>query len=292
MTKTYKKTSESCSHNTIVDALHRSYQDFSKQEKKVADFILDTPGELGLYSASELAERADVSKATITRFVRRAQFSSYEELRLTARGLRSWGSPLFQTEAARSSGDGDFLSDFLEAEMRNLTQALNCLVETEIDEMANALIAARNLVFMGFRNSHFLASYARNQFLQFRSGTRISPGTGETITESTADLTSEDVVLVIGLRRSLTSLKSEIEALHHRGVPILLITDPSARVMPAFARWTLTCPVESPFIFDSYSGVQSVLRILTYKSFQKSGKQGRTYMEAIEARHAETGAFE
>jgi DNA-binding MurR/RpiR family transcriptional regulator len=80
---------------------------------------------------------------------------------------------LFQTEAARSSGDGDFLSDFLEAEMRNLTQALNCLIETEIDEMANALITARNLVFMGFRNSHFLASYARNQFLQFRSGTRI-----------------------------------------------------------------------------------------------------------------------
>ena len=109
MTKTYKKTSESCAHNTIMDALHRSYQDFSKQEKKVADFILDAPGELGLYSASELAERTDVSKATITRFVRRAQFSSYEELRLTARGLRSWGSPLFQTEAARSSGDGDFL---------------------------------------------------------------------------------------------------------------------------------------------------------------------------------------
>ena len=292
MTKTYKKTSESCSYDTIVDALHKIYQDFSKQEKKVADVILDAPGELGLYSASELAERANVSKATITRFVRRAQFSSYEELRLAARDARSWGSPLFQTEVAHSTGDDDFLSDFLEAEMRNLTQALNGLVETEIDEMANALIAARNLVFMGFRNSHFLASYARNQFLQFRSGTRILPGTGETITESTADLTSEDVVLVIGLRRRLTSLKSEMQALHHRGVPILLITDPSARVMPAFARWTLTCPVESPFLFDSYSGVLSVLRILTYKSFQKSGKQGRTYMEAIEARHAETGAFE
>jgi len=48
VTKTYKKTSEPCSHNTIVDALHRIYQDFSKQEKRVADVILDAPGELGL----------------------------------------------------------------------------------------------------------------------------------------------------------------------------------------------------------------------------------------------------
>jgi DNA-binding MurR/RpiR family transcriptional regulator len=239
-----------------------------------------------------LAERANVSNATITRFVRRAQFSSYEELRLAAREARSWGSPLFQTGPVTSTGDNDFLSEFLEAETHNLAQALNNLVPSEIDEMAEALIAARNLVFMGFRNSHFLASYARNQFLQFRSGTRISPGPGETITESTADLTSEDVVLVVGLRRILSSLKNEMEALHDRGVPILLLTDPSARVVPAFARWTLTCPVESPYLFDSYSGVQSVLRVLAYKSFQKAGKRGRAYMEAIEARHAESGAFE
>lgn len=292
MTKNYNKTSEPSSNNTIVETLHRIYQDFSKQEKRVADVILDAPGELGLYSASELAERANVSNATITRFVRRAQFSSYEELRLAAREARSWGSPLFQTGPVTSTGDNDFLSEFLKAETHNLAQALNSLVPSEIDEMAEALIAARNLVFMGFRNSHFLASYARNQFLQFRSGTRISPGPGETITESTADLTSEDVVLVIGLRRILSSLKSEMASLHDRGVPILLLTDPSARVVPAFARWTLTCPVESPYLFDSYSGVQSVLRILAYKSFQKSGKRGRAYMQAIEARHAETGAFE
>lgn len=292
MTKTHNKTSEPSSNNTIVETLHRIYQDFSKQEKRVADVILDAPGELGLYSASELAERANVSNATITRFVRRAQFSSYEELRLAAREARSWGSPLFQTGPVTSTGDNDFLSEFLKAETHNLAQALNSLVPSEIDEMAEALIAARNLVFMGFRNSHFLASYARNQFLQFRSGTRISPGPGETITESTADLTSEDVVLVIGLRRILSSLKSEMEALHDRGVPILLLTDPSARVVPAFARWTLTCPVESPYLFDSYSGVQSVLRVLAYKSFHKAGKRGRAYMEAIEARHAESGAFE
>jgi DNA-binding MurR/RpiR family transcriptional regulator len=292
VTKNYNKTSEPSANNTIVETLHRIYQDFSKQEKRVADVILDAPGELGLYSASELAERANVSNATITRFVRRAQFSSYEELRLAAREARSWGSPLFQTGPVTSTGDNDFLSEFLKAETHNLAQALNSLVPSEIDEMAEALIAARNLVFMGFRNSHFLASYARNQFLQFRSGTRISPGPGETITESTADLTSEDVVLVIGLRRILSSLKSEMASLHDRGVPILLLTDPSARVVPAFARWTLTCPVESPYLFDSYSGVQSVLRILAYKSFQKSGKRGRAYMQAIEARHAETGAFE
>ena len=292
MTKNYNKTSEPSSNNTIVETLHRIYQDFSKQEKRVADVILDAPGELGLYSASELAERANVSNATITRFVRRARFSSYEELRLAAREARSWGSPLFQTGPVTSTGDNDFLSEFLKAETHNLAQALNSLVPSKIDEMAEALIAARNLVFMGFRNSHFLASYARNQFLQFRSGTRISPGPGETITESTADLTSEDVVLVIGLRRILSSLKSEMASLHDRGVPILLLTDPSARVVPAFARWTLTCPVESPYLFDSYSGVQSVLRILAYKSFQKSGKRGRAYMQAIEARHAETGAFE
>ena len=290
-----EQNTENAPRGAIVHAIHAVYESFSAKEKKVANLVLDSPGELSVYSASELARLAAVSNATITRFVRRTGFGSYEEMRVAAREARSWGAPLFQPtdDGAREATEDDaFLSAFTQAEVRNLTQALDNLTRDKIDEITTALVGSRNLVFMGFRNSHFLAAYARTQFLHFRDRTRIVPGPGETVTERTADLGPEDVVVIIGLRRIVGVLKRHMKAMHGRGVSILLITDPSARVVPAYARWTITCPVETPHMFDSYSGVQAVLRLLAYESFRKTGKEGRAYMENIEARHADMGEFE
>ncbi len=282
-------------NNKIVDSIHKAYETFSNQEKKVADFVLEAPGELSVYPASELARLCGVSNATITRFVRRMGFNSYDEVRLAAREARRWGSPLYQPAGnfSRAERDGDhFLAAFVETEVNNLTQALAGLSHDEIDEISTELVKARNLAFMGFRNSYFLASYARTQFMHFRDRTRIVPGAGETVTERTCDLGPGDVVVVVGLRRIVGTLRRHIVALSERDAKILLITDPSARIVPAYARWTITCPVETPHIFDSYSGVQAILRLLAYTCFKKSGKQGREYMEKMETLHEMLGEFE
>lgn len=40
-------------------------------ERRLAEFVLDFPGDLASYTGAELAELASVSKATVSRFVRR-----------------------------------------------------------------------------------------------------------------------------------------------------------------------------------------------------------------------------
>lgn len=281
--------------NIIVESIHKAYDTLSNGERLVADLVLDSPGELSVYPASELARLAGVSNSTITRFVRRTGFRSYDDMRLAARDARSWGSPLFQAATAFGTADSasdDFLVSFAEHETANLGQALAGLSRDEVDEISKALVAARNLAFLGFRNSYFLASYARSQFLRFRDGTRMIPGPGETVAERIADLGPKDVVVVVGLRRIVGALQRHMAALAARDVRILLITDPSVRVIPAYAHWTVICPVENPHVFDSYSGVLAVLRVLAYESFRLSGKKGREYMERIEAQHETLEEFE
>lgn len=278
-----------------MDAIHAIYDEFSSQELRVADLVLDSPGELSVYSASELATLAGVSNSTITRFVHRTGYANYDEMRIAARKTRNWGSPLFQTARdfnLQETENDSFLSAFRDAEVYNLTQSLGNLSRDDLEEISGELIKARRLVFMGFRNSYFLANYARTQFMHFRDRTMIVPGPGETVTERTSDLNAGDVVVIVGLRRIVGLLKRYMKSMYERDVRILLITDPSARVVPSYARWTITCPVETPHMFDSYSGVQAVLRLLAYESFRKAGKAGRCYMENMEAQHEELGEFE
>ncbi len=283
------------SDRTVVDAIHEVYDQFSGQERRVADFVLDSPGELSMYAATELATLSGVSNATITRFVRRTGYPNYEAMRVAAREARSWGSPLFQATGGLQQNEDDgetYLASFINAEVQNLTQALGGLTYSQVDEITSALMDARKLVFMGFRNSFFLASYARTQFLHFRDRTLIVPGPGETVTERTSDLGAQDVVVIVGMRRIVGILKRYMKSMYERDVRILLITDPSARVVPSYAKWTITCPVETPHMFDSYSGVQAVLRLLAFESFKKSGVPGRQYMERMEEQHKRLGEFE
>lgn len=161
-----------------------------------------------------------------------------------------------------------------------------------IDEVTTALLKSRNLGFMGFRNSHYFAGYARWQFIQFRKQTRLIPGPGETVAERIADLNERDIVVVIGIRRIVGKIKRYLEGLRQNNVRILLITDPSARVAPAYAQWTISCPVENPHVFDSYTGVLAVIRLLAFEAFRKSGLKGRQYMEEIESRHETLEEFE
>ncbi|MCL5776537.1 MurR/RpiR family transcriptional regulator [Limibaculum sp. FT325] len=278
---------------SIVEMIHRAYDGLSARERQVADFILESPGEISMYPASELARLVGVSNSTVTRFVQRAGFESYEEMRLAAREARSWGSPLFLApREGEGNGREGLIASFAEAEMAALGAALDGLAPALVDELAEALVAARRLGFLGFRNSHFFAGYARWQFIQFRPDTRLLPGPGETLAEGIADFGPEDMVVVVGVRRVVGTLSRALEALAGRGVPVLLIADPSARGMPALARWTVTCPVENPHVLDSYAGVLAVLRLLAVAAMRRAGKAGHDHLEWIETQHEALGEFD
>lgn len=278
---------------SIVDPIHRAYDGLSARERQVADFILESPGEISMYPASELARRVGVSNSTVTRFVQRAGFASYEEMRLAAREARSWGSPLFLA-GREAGGDGReaLIAEVAEAEAGAMRAALDGLGPALVDELAGALVGARRVGFLGFRNSQFFAAYARWQFIQFRPDTRVLPGPGETLAEGLADFGPADVVVVIGIRRVVGAVERALAALAARGVPVLLIADPSARGMPALARWTVICPVENPQVLDTYAGVLAVLRLLAVAALRRSGKAGRDRLEAIETEHDALGDFD
>lgn len=275
--------------------INQSYQSLSNREAQVADLLLQDPNQILWYSASELANEADVSNSTVTRLVQVLGFKSYDELRKAVRSTLTNGSPLHilhNVEHAPSSDTDDPLRQFMAQEKDILDASYASLSGIDLDAIATRLVEARNLGFLGFRNSQYFAAYARWQFVQFRPRTRQMPGAGETIAERIADLGPDDVVLVIAIRRIVGKLPRYIDAIKKTGADVLLITDPSSSALGKNATWTIVCPVENPEVFDSYVGVLSIIRFLAYRSFRKSAGAGQNYMEAIERQHDQLDEFD
>ena len=69
----------------VAERIRRSLGELSKSERKVARALLSGPPTIGLESVVQLAQRAEVSAPTVSRFVARLGFDNYAAFQHTLR---------------------------------------------------------------------------------------------------------------------------------------------------------------------------------------------------------------
>lgn len=225
------------------------YASFTGQERRAADVMIGHLPDLAGYRASELAELAGVSKATMSRFVRRLGYETFEEFRFDLRRLA--GMPA----QARATSD---LQDWLTAEVDVLRRAFETIDEGVLQGAAAVVAGARQVVVAGRRTSHPVALYLRQQLAQVRGAVLLSPQPGQSMAEDLVDLGASDVVVWVATRRRPDGTRAALELLREQQVPVLLLADPSAAGLASIATWWISCPLATHGAFDGYAATMAV----------------------------------
>ena len=279
---------------SIVGRIRRHYEVLPPSERRLADLILDFPGDIAGYSATELAQLAGASKAAATRLVRRLGFKNYEEARRSARDAGDWGSPVFLLRKGKGTEipPAPELKRHLERNIANLTRTFEGLDAAQLDDIVGALAGARRIWVLGFRNSQVLAAYAWGQFFQVRDDVHLVQPAVETLADYLAGMDERDLFVVIGFRRRFPQVRRAMQAAAAAGVTILYITDPTARQTAALAKWTLYCEVGGVGVLDSYSPAMALLHFLGSAMVHKAGAPGRRRLKRIEGLHEDLHDFD
>ena len=252
-------------------------------EQRLGDFILDFPGDLASYNASELAALVEVSNATVTRFVRRLGYDSYEAARRHAREERAEGSPLFLPPLGRDAPEGSIDTHVARAH-QNIAATFAQVDEAMVDEIAQAIVQARAVWFLGYRNNRHFAAYLRWQLAQLLPRTQVIPGPGETLGEYAADLGAQDVLVVFALRRSMAIAARFAEQAVAAGARVLYVTDPQSRA-PAGAQWVIRCHSTAPGPLDNHVALMLLCDVLATRVMAQAGAAGRQRLSRVEAAH-------
>jgi DNA-binding MurR/RpiR family transcriptional regulator len=221
---------------TLEERIRGCYALLPGSEVVVADLLLNHPGRLTTHSATELAADAGASKAAVTRLIQRLGFASYAAARGEARDAQQWGSPVYLEAAAPvDGGPRAAFASHVAADQQILARTLSALSDHDLQGSVEALIQARRVVVIGFRNSAWLAMYARSQIGLLRPGVEIAPLPTETLAESLVGLGPQDLVLAMGLRRRVPAFAAALKSVHAAGARIVLVTDPSGAADLRFA---------------------------------------------------------
>lgn len=248
------------SMTSVTQSIQDQYDRLPDGERKIADVLLGMQNDLAAYSATELAARAGVSKATATRLVRRLGFEDFQQMRQRARESRQAGSPL--AALPRLAEQRGTLGAHLDHDVSRLVQTVESLPADQVRRAIDILAAAERLWVIGFRNSYAFALYARALLMQVKPDVRLLPAAGQTVAEELSALSPGDAMLMLGFRRRPPILTRILRAASEAQVPVVLLSDPSLGVIDKWAEVTLRCLTGGSSLFDSYVAPVSLINYL------------------------------
>jgi DNA-binding MurR/RpiR family transcriptional regulator len=271
---------------SFVARLRAAMPGLHPSELRLAEAILNFPGQIASYTATELAGIAGVSNATVTRFVRKIGYASFEEARQAVRAEQMAGTALLRV-AGDGAAAGQLARHAAQSQL-NVEQTLAPLDEAEIDALVDAMAGARRLWLIGFRAGQPFARYLAWQVLQVRSDVTVLPRDGETLAESLAAVAPGDTVILFALRRPPQVLDALAAALGRSGAAVAAVGD-IARLSALPARWHLPCATAGAGALFNHAGVMALCGLLASRMIERSGAAGRRRLSAIEDLHDSLG---
>jgi DNA-binding MurR/RpiR family transcriptional regulator len=245
--------------------IYAAYSDLSPTERRLANVLLQHQMDLPSYTASELAEKAAVSKATAARLIRTLGYETYGAAKRQIRNARHWGSPLAGLADPDTPPAGAVsLGEIVRMDIDNIRTTAESIPQAALDEAVDAIARARRLWVLGLRSGYGLAHQASHYFTLVKPDVQVLPTGGGTYAHDIASITEGDVLLVVAFRRRPRILPPLLRAAREIGATTILITDISAAASAKEADLVFRCRCQSPAPFNTFSAALTLINYLAW----------------------------
>src|SRR5689334_1272434 len=170
-TTTTRPPHEASGHQTLSAYIQARFDEFSRSQKDVAQYIVDHLDEVAFQTAEELARRANTSSSTVVRFSQALGFEGFPELQSSAReeyrrrvaaGAFTGGEPGANGREPLFSLDRNEFETAIAADHVNVEETARKASRSEIESAIDAIVAADRVVIAGTDQMAFFASYLRH----------------------------------------------------------------------------------------------------------------------------------
>jgi DNA-binding MurR/RpiR family transcriptional regulator len=270
-------------HQALSGYIKARFDEFSRSQKDVAQYIVDHLDEAAFQTAEELARRANTSSSTVVRFSQALGFEGFPELqqaardeyrrRVGGRGNRAGAVDTLPAAAPLFSLDHTEFEAALAADHVNVEDTAHKLSRSDVEAAVDAIVSAEKVLIAGTDQMAFFASYLRHllMLLDLRAEIVASPSQ-----EALGRLSRiDDRTLVVGLSagRPHPLITRTMKLARHRRAPTLAITDATLSEVARLARIRLYYSSNTPAFVRSHTALLSLIQALAYGVYARDAQQ-------------------
>ena len=274
----------------IRDQIEATSAQFTQSERKLATALLSDYPFAGLISIQELAERAEVSPPSISRFVTKIGLSGYAEMQKSLLAeLRAGDISPVDIHASASRIEGGYLGGFLERAASQVQSAGEAVTQDQFDRICDLLADPKRRIFaLGGRISNTIAEHISFHLRQSRDGVFHLPRDPEVWPEYLLRMKPGDVFFLVDFRRYQQNLARLAEQASARRVQVVLMTDKWLSPATRHAAEVLAVPIDTGTIWDTYSAALAVTEALVTRVAEQTWDATRGRIEAWDAARGQT----
>ena len=249
----------------VLSAIHDRLRTFSKGQKLIAGFILQSYDKAAFMTASKLGKTVGVSESTVVRFAVELGFDGYPSMQKTLQEIvRNKLTSVQRIEAANDRiGNQDVVSTVLQADIDTLRRTSETLDRREMDASVDAILAARHIYIVGVRSSAAIASFLNFYFRNIFDNVSLVPSTATSeMFEQLLRVGREDVVIGISLPRYSRRTIKAMQYARDCGATTISITDKPDAPAGKIADHVLVAKSDMVSIVDSLVAPMSVVNAL------------------------------
>ncbi len=252
-------------HQDILELLEQKKSGFSKGQRRIASYIIESYDKAAFMTASKLGKITEVSESTVVRFAMELGYDGYPSMQKAMQEMvLNRLTPAQRLGVASDRlGDQDLVSMVLQSDMDKLRQTNETVDRKEFKAAVDAILKARCIYILGVGSSSMLASftahYLRYMFPAVRCIT--SSDTAEMF-ENLLNVGPDDVVVAFSFPRYSASIVKAVRYCSDAGAKIVAVTNSAMSSLGKSSDYVLVAKSDMVSLVDSLVGPLSLVNAL------------------------------
>ncbi len=249
----------------VLAAIQGNMSTFSKGQRLIARFILDSYDKAAFMTASKLGKTVNVSESTVVRFAAELGYDGYPAMQKALQEMiRSKLTSVQRIEVSNSRiGDHDILSMVMQSDIEKIRMTLEETNRLQFSRAVDAIIAARHIYILGVRSAAAIASFLGFYFnLIFDNVTVVHATSTSEVFEQLLRIGPEDVIIGASFPRYSRRTVKAMQFARDRGAETIAVTDSETSPLTATATLTLLAKSDMASFVDSLVAPLSLINAL------------------------------
>jgi DNA-binding MurR/RpiR family transcriptional regulator len=261
---------------------------------RAARWVESHPREVALHSMRECGRRAGLAPATLTRLAQALGFQGFEAIKhLCQASFSAQGGYAGRAEVLQASArqDKDWLALLNEAQHANSASVSGLNQAEQLEAVADAMLKARRVYFLGLRASHGLALHLHYTYGLLAPNGVLVQGLGGTLDDQVGDMGPGDLLVVTSSASYTRQAVDAAVRARGQGAQLVALTDSALSPIARQATHTLLFRTDSPSYFHSMVGALALTEALAAAVAVRGGRKVLAHLQARQERLDSDGAY-
>ncbi|HJA63073.1 MAG TPA: MurR/RpiR family transcriptional regulator [Candidatus Intestinimonas stercoravium] len=279
----------------ILATIESGMPSFSKGQRAIGQFILDSYDKAAFMTASRLGQTVHVSESTVVRFAAELGYDGYPGMQKALQEMvRSRLTSVQRIEIADGRlGNQEILSTVMQADIEKIRMTLEETDRESFYRAVEAILSAHRIYVLGARSASALADFLCYYFeLIFDNTIPVHATSSSETFEQLLRVGEEDVVIGISFPRYSSRTVKAMRFARERGARVIAITDSEASPLAEIATEKLLAKSDMASFVDSLVAPLSLINALIVAVGRRRKRDIERIFSDLEQIWSEHGVYE